>query len=32
MQQAFAANKDAVYVDKKVYVQAPQQFSLLGVA
>lgn len=32
MQQAFAANKDAVYVDKKVYVQVPQQFSLLGVA
>jgi hypothetical protein len=32
MQQTFVANKDAVYVDKKVFVQAPQQLSLLGVA
>ena len=32
MQQAFVANKDAVFVDKKVYVQVPQQLSLLGVA
>ena len=32
MQQAFVANKDAVFVDKKMYLQAPQQLSLLGVA
>jgi hypothetical protein len=32
MQQTFVANKDAVYVDKKVFVQAPQQLSLLVVA
>jgi hypothetical protein len=32
MQQAFVANKDAVYIDKKVYVQVSQQLSLLGVA
>ncbi len=32
MQQTFVANKDAVFVDKKVYVQVPQQLSLLGVA
>jgi hypothetical protein len=32
MQQTFVANKNAVLVDKKIYVQDPQQLSLLGVA